>query len=89
MGYLKLDDIGVYISERTKRIQKGDCKITPFANKILCFGNDYHQSYPGEGKGLIQLDGTCTTIKVNFENYLVNVERSLSLSLACKKIWVQ
>ena len=42
VGYLKLDDVGVYISERTKRIQKGDCKITPFANKILCFGNDYH-----------------------------------------------
>ena len=40
-------------------------------------------------KDLIQLEGTCTTIKVNFENYLVNVERSLSLSLACKKIWVQ
>ena len=51
VGYLKLDEVGVYISERTKRIQKGDWKITPFANKILCFGNDYHQSYPGEGKG--------------------------------------
>ena len=42
VDYLKLDKVGVDISERTKRIQKGDCKITRFANKILCFGNVYH-----------------------------------------------
>ena len=40
--------------EKVQKLQTISLKrlrVTSFANKILCFGNDYHQSYPEGGEG--------------------------------------